>query len=107
MPTPIRIKEEMNVLKMDADKIVKDISKLTSELSDAGMDQGREVSAHRAQSAANAISQLRRKAAENTKLVGNYAAKADTKVRQNPYPFIGASIGIGWLISRLLRTRHQ
>ena len=107
MPTPIRVKEEINALKNDADKMVKDISKLSAELTEAGIEQAKAAGSEVSNYTKQKMGQLRDKMDEANKLVSSYGTKIDKSVRSNPYAFIGGSIGIGWLLSKMLNSKNR
>jgi ElaB/YqjD/DUF883 family membrane-anchored ribosome-binding protein len=107
MPTPIRVKEEINALKNDADKMVKDISKLSAELTEAGIEQAKAATGEVSKYIKLKMEQLRDKMGEANKLMSNYGNKIDHSVRSNPYAFIGGSIGIGWLLSKMFNSKNH
>ena len=107
MPTPIRVKEEMSALKSDADKMVRDISNLSAELTAAGIDHALTVSNEVSHYTQQKIAQLRLKIDEANKLMAAYGTKVNSSVRNNPYPFIGGSLGVGFVLGKFLRSRGQ
>jgi ElaB/YqjD/DUF883 family membrane-anchored ribosome-binding protein len=107
MPTPIRVKEEMSVLRNDADKIVKDISKLSAELAEAGIEQTKIATDEVSQYTKEKMQELRQRMLDAEKLMSTYSTKMEDAVKAHPYAFLAGTVGIGWIIGKFLSSKRQ
>ncbi len=107
MATTVKHKDNLKVLKDEASKVMDDLSNLGKVLSEVGEEKTAEVREkadsyltqefERLHERINALSE---KIAESTKV-------ADKHVRANPYLYILGSLGLGFLLGKVMTPRSR
>lgn len=102
MAKPMRVKEDLAMLRQDADRVIRDISKISKHLQDTSREN---FAASRQELQENLnvqIEELRSRAEQINQALREYGQKIDTAVKENPYTSIGAALGLGFVLGKWL-----
>jgi len=101
MATQIRIKEEINTIQHDANRVFRDISRLSSRLGAAGLEAVESGSDQLAGTMQMRLADLRSRIADINGAMKEYGGRAGQTVRSHPYAFACGALGIGYLLGKL------
>lgn len=107
MVAKLRQKADLNLLRNEASKVMDDLSNLGKVLAEVGEETSQDVKEdvkavleRQISSLKDRITELNHKVAENARVV-------DRHVRANPYLYIISSMGVGFLMAKLIPSRSQ
>lgn len=99
-----QVVKDIETLKNDTSKVIKDLTLLSSKVADtAGEEMAKGVDTAQAKFAAE-LARIRIRLDQLNQQLAASAKKLDHNVHANPYPWVAGALGIGWLFGRRLRS---
>lgn len=107
MVAKLRQKADLNLLRDEASKVMDDLSHLGKVLAEVGEEANREVKEDTNAMMVRQISTLKERISELNQKVMENAKSVDRHVRSNPYPYILSSLGVGFIVAKIMRPRTR
>lgn len=101
MVTKLRTKDEYEVLRSEASKVMEDLSHFGKTIAEVGKEATTDVKENVVEFLSDEISSLKARVDDLAKKVSDRAKATDAHVHANPYKYILGSIGIGFLLGKL------
>lgn len=100
-------KEELESLRSEANRVVKDISTLSSSMAELGKNTSKDLSDKVNRKADAEMKMLRQRLESIEDKIKEYSQTVDGHVRSNPYLYIFGSLGLGALLGKLLTSKSR
>ena len=101
-----KIVREIENLKADTSKVIRDLTLLTSSLTEeTGEDIAKAAESIQVRTAEE-LKRIRVKLGVLTNQMSENVKKADTKIHENPYPWLAGALGFGVFFGLLSRLRR-
>ncbi len=102
-----KIKNDLKLISDEASKVIDDLSHLGKVLAEAGGDQTKEAKEKLDYFLEEQISSLKKRMEVINTKVSQSAKMADKHVRANPYLYILGSLGLGFLLGKVIAPRYH
>jgi ElaB/YqjD/DUF883 family membrane-anchored ribosome-binding protein len=100
-------KKDIDLLKKDADRVVRDISKLSGTIGKVGKEATANLGADLSATTHEELEKLREKLGDLEVRGRQYATALDESVKKNPYAYLIGFLGLGFLLGKLLFPRKD
>lgn len=101
------VTSEVDELKSEANKMVQNLSAISSRVTDTTMDSMTKLADNTLERIHTELQDYREKLDKVRKSAQRTLFTVDKKVKSNPYPYIAGSIGIGLLLGKLFRPASE
>lgn len=98
-----RLSNEIEAMKKDASKVMENLSTLSSHISEAAKNEVNDITGDALQKISTEIAGYRETLDDIKQNVQRTLKSVDKSVKSNPYPFIVGSVGLGYVVGKLLR----
>ena len=105
--TDKKLKNEIDTLRHDANKVIADLANISETVGAAGREKSEKIAADLSRQAEAELQALREKMREVEKRSLEYASLVDVHVRQNPYVYLLSFLGFGLLLGKLLSPSRR
>lgn len=107
MVAKLKRRDDLRVLREEANKIVDDLSHLSKAIADAGQEKAGEMKEDVEEFFNTELTSMKQRLGELGDKIGQQAKSADRHVHANPYPYILGSLGLGFLLGKVVAPRSK